>query len=95
MNIALPLPYSNMTGILKLRNHNKDLIITSRLRKSARGDEGIYLHSRFFTIRLPLSETFTIKEKDETTLTAHHQMWIFGVKFLEIDYEIERVKNLR
>ncbi|MDM5188070.1 YndJ family protein [Bacillus sp. DX4.1] len=95
MNIALPLPYSNMTGILKLCNHNKDLIITSRLRKNARGDEGIYLHSRFFTIRLPLSETFTIKEKDERTLTAHHQMWIFGVEFLEIDYEIERMKNLR
>lgn len=90
MNIALPLPYANMTGILKLRNDKNDLLITSRLRDNARGDEGIFLHNRLITIRLPLAETFLIKEKDETTLTAHHQMWIFGVKFLEIDYEIQK-----
>ncbi|PEY32236.1 hypothetical protein CN354_21595 [Bacillus cereus] len=95
MNIALPLPYSNMTGILKLRNDNKDLIITSQLRKSTKGDEGIYLHTRFFTLRLPLAETFTIKEENDKTLTAHHQMWMFGVSFLEIDYEIERAKESR
>lgn len=34
MNIALPLPYANMTGMLKLRNDKKKLIITSRLRNS-------------------------------------------------------------
>ncbi|MCP1123354.1 YndJ family protein [Bacillus sp. 3103sda1] len=90
MNIALPLPYANMTGMLKLRNDKKNLIITSRLRNSTKGDEGIYLHSRFFTIRLPLAETFVIRDKDKITLTAHHQMWMFGVKFLEIDYEIEK-----
>ena len=95
MNIALPLPYSNMAGILKLRNDKNNLIITSRLRKSTKGDEGIYLHTRFFTIRLPLAETFTIKEKKDKTLTAYHQMWIFGVRFLEIDYEIERAQEKR
>ncbi|PEP82264.1 YndJ family protein [Bacillus pseudomycoides] len=93
MNIALPLPFSNMTGILKLRNDNKDLIITSQLRESIKGDEGIYLHTPFFTIRLPLAETFTIKEKTDQILTAHHQMWVFGVRFLEIDYEIERTEG--
>ncbi|WP_000789562.1 YndJ family protein [Bacillus cereus] len=93
MNIALPLPFSNMTGILKLRNENKNLIITSRLRESTKGDEGIYLHTRFCTLRLPLAETFTIKEKANKALVAHHQMWIFGVKFLEIDYEIERMEE--
>ncbi len=44
MNIALPLPYSNMTGILKLYNDNHDLIITSKLRENGQGDEGfIYI----------------------------------------------------
>ncbi|KAB2443700.1 YndJ family protein [Bacillus luti] len=90
MNIALPLPYSNMTGILKLRNDNNELIITSKLRGNGKGDEGIYLHNRFFTIRLPLAETFIIKEGNGQMLTAHHKMWIFGVKFLEIDYEIKK-----
>ncbi len=47
-----------MTGILKLRNDNNNLIITSKLRRNGKGDEGIYIHTRFFTIRLPLAETF-------------------------------------
>ncbi|HHT7235721.1 TPA: YndJ family protein [Bacillus cereus] len=93
MNIALPLPYSNMTGILKLCNDTNQLIITSKLRKSRKGDEGIYLHTRFFTICLPLAETFIIKEGTDQMLTANHRMWIFGVKFLEIDYEIKKIEG--
>ncbi|EOO16485.1 YndJ family protein [Bacillus cereus] len=93
MNIALPLPYSNMTGILKLCNDDNALIITSKLRENGRGDEGIYLYTRFFTIRLPLAETFIIKESANQMLTAHHRMWIFGVKFLEIDYGIKKIEG--
>ncbi|MCH4566818.1 YndJ family protein [Bacillus sp. ES1-5] len=93
MNIALPLPYSNMTGVLKLCNKSNDLIITSKLRESGKGDEGIYLHTRFFTIRLPLAETFIIKECTDQLLEANHRMWIFGVKFLEIDYEIKKIEK--
>lgn len=44
MNIALPLPYSNMTGILKLRNDNNNLIITSKLRRNGKEMRGfIYI----------------------------------------------------
>ncbi|PHD55457.1 YndJ family protein [Bacillus wiedmannii] len=93
MNIALPLPYSNMTGVLKLCNKSNDLIITSKLRRNGKGDEGIYLHTRFFTIRLPLAETFIIKENTNDILEANHRMWIFGVKFLEIDYEIKKIEG--
>lgn len=93
MNIALPLPYSNMTGVLKLRNDNNNLIITSKLRRNGKGDEGIYIHTRFFTIRLPLAETFIIKEGTNQMLEANHKMWIFGVKFLEIDYEIKKIER--
>ncbi|CAM4316227.1 membrane protein [Bacillus manliponensis] len=90
MNIALPLPYMNMTGILKLKNKDEDLIITSKFEKNRLGDEGIYLHNRFFTVRLPLTETFMIQAKKDMKLVANHEMWIFGMKFLEINYEIER-----
>ncbi|MBW3493435.1 YndJ family protein [Bacillus sp. FDAARGOS_1420] len=93
MNIALPLPYSNMTGILKLYNDTNQLMITSKLRERRKGDEGIYLHTRFFTIRLPLAETFIIKERKDRILEANHRMWIFGVNFLEIDYEIKKIEG--
>ena len=71
----------------------KHLIITSKLRENGKGDEGIYLHTRFFTIRLPLAETFIIKESKDQILEANHRMWIFGVKFLEIDYEIKKIEG--
>ena len=53
----------------------------------------IYIHTRFFTIRLPLAETFIIKEGTNQMLEANHKMWIFGVKFLEIDYEIKKIEE--
>lgn len=56
---------------------------------------GIYLHTRFLTIRLPLAETFIIKERTDRILEANHRMWIFGVKFLEIDYKIKKVQEVR
>jgi hypothetical protein len=93
MNIALPLPYANMTGILKPYNEGRALCLTSVLRQKGDGDEGIYLHTPFFTIRLPLAETFLLKEEAQGGLTAHHQMWIFGLKFLEINYRMEKRKG--
>ena len=45
MNIALPLPYSNMTGILKLRNDNNNLIITSKLRRNGKEMRDLYTYS--------------------------------------------------
>ena len=74
-------------------NDNNNLIITSKLRRNGKGDEGIYLHTRFFTVRLPLAETFIIKEGTNQMLEANHKMWIFGVKFLEIDYEIKKIEE--
>lgn len=78
---------------MKLCNRSNDLIITSKLRRNGKGDEGIYLHTRYFTIRLPLAETFIIKEGANQILEANHKMWIFGIKFLEIDYEIKRLEE--
>lgn len=90
MNVALPLPYSNMTGILKMQNVDNNLMLTSKSNNVVAGDEGIYLFTRFFTVRLPLAESFLIKQTSTTTLSANHKMWIFGIQFLEIEYIIEK-----
>ncbi|MGQ5112992.1 YndJ family protein [Bacillus halotolerans] len=88
MNISLPLPFSNMTGILKPYHHKENLILTSRRRKSGAGDEGIYLRTRIGTCPLPLSETFLIKAPGASRLTAVHKMWLFGIQFLTVEYDI-------
>ncbi|WP_442597776.1 YndJ family protein [Neobacillus sp. D3-1R] len=90
MNIALPLPKGNMTGILKPLNAGANLILTSRSYQDGNGDEGIYFRTRFITIRLPLAETFTLQETSIGTLQAHHQMWIYGIPFLQIQYNIAK-----
>ena len=39
---------------------------------------------------LPLQEHFQISAVDDKTLSARHQMTLFGMPFLQIDYHIKR-----
>lgn len=88
MNIALPLPFSAMIGILSLYEENGKLHLTS----NASGDAGTYLAIKNAVFQLPIHEHFVLEESSPSTLTAIHNMTIFGMHFLRIDYEIHRVK---
>ena len=83
MNIALPLPFSTMVGILSLEEQNGALHLTSKGAK----DAGVYLAMGRYMLKLPLEEHFVIQEKGDT-LIATHDMTIFGLHFLHIDYTI-------
>ena len=84
MNIALPLPYSSMHGILQLTSENNCLYLTS----AGQGDAGTYLAIRNYVFKLPLHEYFKIRE-GQGTLFATHDMTLFGKAFLHIDYQIQ------
>ncbi|MBY6037128.1 YndJ family protein [Fictibacillus nanhaiensis] len=86
MNIALPLPFSSMIGILALVEKENSLILTSE----AKGDTGIYLASGKTLFKLPLSEQFSIEETNKGSLSASHSMRIFGIPFLKIKYTIHQ-----
>lgn len=87
MNIALPLPFSSMIGILELQEqNNRDLVLTSR--GSSYTDAGIYLAFRNSIFKLPLQEQFLIGEAKDGELYAKHQMKIFNIPFLCINYTI-------
>lgn len=88
MNIALPLPYSSMIGILELSQHGKSLRLCSTKQLSVDADSGIYLAFGKHLFRLPIEEQFNIAEIEEGILKAQHNMWIFSLPFLKIDYEI-------
>lgn len=106
MNVGLPLPWSNLTAILRMENdENEDgtsVRLTSR-RRAGHGDEGLYLRTLFVPVRLPMHEEFRVWPADgetstgdrdtETSLSARHEMWLFGRKFLTIDYTIERTSQ--
>lgn len=90
MNIALPLPFTTMTGVLELHAAGDDLHLTSR-RRNADSDAGVYLSvGRKDLFKLPLQEDFLIKNVQGDRLSAKHRMWIFSLPFLTIDYEIQR-----
>ena len=92
MNIAFPLPYSQMTSILRLRNGPNDtLLLTSWPHEGTSGDQGVYLVINQKAIRLPINETITVwKDPDSPKgkIEAKHDMWLFGMKFLTLDYSI-------
>lgn len=88
MNIALPLPFSAMVGILSLEEREGQLYLTS----NGQQDEGIYLAIGRYVMKLPLQEHFILKEKGEE-LKATHDMTIFGLPFLHIDYSIFHEKT--
>lgn len=85
MNIALPLPYSSMHGILELTGRDGKLYLTS----DSSGDAGTYLAIGRYTLKLPLHEYFCIWE-EQNHLHATHDMTLFGIKFLHINYWIKR-----
>ncbi|MFJ8066035.1 YndJ family protein [Psychrobacillus sp. NPDC096426] len=86
MNIALPLPWSSMIGILELHQQGDKLLLTSK--GTTNSDAGIYLTANKFVFKLPLQEQFLVEEIQEGQLRAKHQMRIFSLPFLTINYVI-------
>ncbi|HZG71478.1 MAG TPA: hypothetical protein VEY51_08060, partial [Chondromyces sp.] len=87
MNIALPLPWSSMIGILELNQVGNGLELSSKKQRK-HSDSGIYLAWNNRLLALPIEETFYIHQVEDGTLRAQHHMWIFSVPFLKINYVI-------
>ncbi|WP_240793393.1 YndJ family protein [Psychrobacillus vulpis] len=90
MNIALPLPWSSMVGILELHQQGDNLLLTGN--GTTNSDAGIYLAASKYVFKLPLQEQFLIEEIKEGHLHAKHEMRIFTIPFLTINYVIV-IKN--
>jgi hypothetical protein len=104
MNIAFPLPYSQMTSVLRLDalamlDHTQALRLSSLPVHQKYGDQGVYWVVRGFGVRLPINETiqvFTPEQVNDwpaevvpqTSLLAQHDMWICGLHCLRLHYLI-------
>ena len=89
MNIALPLPFATMTGILELHAKGDALQLTSKKLSSPDSDAGIYVSWKAnHLFKLPLEEHFIIHEQADGTLHARHDMWLCSLPFLTIHYII-------
>ncbi|MFZ3577263.1 YndJ family protein [Virgibacillus sp. DJP39] len=88
MNIALPLPWSTMTGILELNWNERKLELTSKRKQPGDSDSGVYFTLKNFLFKLPIEERFRVGEDVDGNLEAQHVMWIFSIPFLTINYTI-------
>lgn len=102
MNIAFPLPFSNMTSILRLYQEDNSLILTS-LSGAQKGDAGVYLVNPILSVKLLINETIQVWSSEDTaaprqindpnvSVIATHDMWLFGLKFLTLHYYIYKVQ---
>jgi len=90
MNIAFPLPFGNLTSILKLNMNNNYLILSSVKHLLEESDQGVYFVNRVLPVRLPMNETIRVWTEHDKLL-ATHDMWLWGYKFLSLDYEMHQM----
>lgn len=98
-NIAVPLPWSNLSTILHVdalgAGSHPGIELTTEPNTDT-GDEGLYLVTPLGAIGLPLDQTFRVWAADmpdappditggNATIIATHEMWIWGRKFLTMD----------
>jgi hypothetical protein len=95
MNIALPFPGGNLTGVLRLehgtgaKGKSDGLVLTS-IQGVKPGDQGLYWTSRWGLVVLPLRERFHVWVDEEGRMQAEHEMWIWKWRFLHIHYQLIR-----
>lgn len=92
MNIAFPLPFSNMTSVLRLDlRTDGGVTLTTLPRDEERdGDQGVYLVAAGRGLRLPLDETIDVWPNADGSLEAIHDMWLFGIRYLRLEYQLSR-----
>jgi len=99
VNIAAPLPWTNLSTVLHVDAIPTDgaydgLELTTT---TDTGDEGLYLVTPLGTVPLPLDQTFRVypadgsggrleKSGDDVGIVATHEMWLCGREFLTVSY---------
>jgi len=95
MNIAFPLPLGHLSSVLRMIPSGDGVSVSTRLG----GDCGIWIVVLGVPLRLPLSETIDVWTIDDPaapadlrtwaagyTTIARHDLWLFGVHYLTLDY---------
>ena len=94
MNIAFPLPGCALVSVLRFVDGDApgSLRVTTEGRDGELApDEGIFLATRWFVVRMPMTEWIRVEPTttpDNTT--ARHELFLFGRRYLTLDYAIHR-----
>ncbi|MFS8084082.1 MAG: YndJ family protein, partial [Acidobacteriota bacterium] len=102
MNIAFPIIGGNVSSILHLAPIAEPcggIALSTGPSAHHGGDQGVYFANRLIPVRLPINEVITVwavdqadnasTEAPQPTIRATHKMWLCGIKFLELAYDID------
>ena len=91
VNIAVPLPFSNLSTVLLPRTRGDGGVELTTGTKTGdetpteNDDAGLYLVTPLGAVALPLSQRFRVRP-DGDGVRAVHEMWAFGRQFLTVEY---------
>lgn len=92
LRAVFPLPWCNLTGILRVENggDDGDALILSSFPVSGNADNaGLYLVIRGFGVRVPLNEKLVVEPDGRSTnVQAIHCVEMFGVRLFTLRYGI-------
>lgn len=98
VNIAVPLPGCTLSTVLRARNLDGGGMLRRErpdggieLTTAGGGDTGLYLRLPALAVRLPVSQRFRVwstSSNEGGELRASHEMWLFGLQFLTVEYRI-------
>ncbi len=97
VNIAVPLPWSNLSTVLHIRTVREGDGETASIKLTEgtnlelttmtdTGDEGLYFVTPWGSFALPMDQRFVVSP-DGDGIVARHEMWLFGRQFLTIEYD--------
>ncbi|WP_163971108.1 hypothetical protein [Oceanobacillus halotolerans] len=85
-----------MTSILFLEHGDHHSLSLTSWSTTSKQDQGVYLVFNQKALKLPINETITVwkdPKKPHGQIEATHDMWLFGIKFLRLDYRIRSLKK--
>ncbi|MEM9193967.1 MAG: YndJ family transporter [Myxococcota bacterium] len=106
MNIAFPMPLGNLASILRMDPLGREggVILRTWDPTPGAGDAGIWFSTPWIAFKLPLRESIEVLTPamrdvpsdlrdvpSGTSLVARHDLWLFGIKYLTLDYIIFRL----
>lgn len=90
LSCAFPLPFCALLGVLRFEHGERpgSLYVTSGPRE-LRGDEGMFLATRFGPLRLPVQERIDVWA-DAGALRALHAVRVLGLRCVTLEYTLTR-----
>lgn len=86
LNVAFPLPWCNLTGVLRPENDGAGLVLSSH--RDGGDDAGLYLGTPLGLVRLPIAERLRLAPDGDGGADAVHEVDCLGRRLVTLAYDV-------